>query len=226
MDPIEALEQTKRLPAQTKVEIVRGLNTRRTQGGIPVHRLHYSALPQRDPEINPEWKASERMKYTSQASWDREQEIVDEAGGGELVFADTLVSFWDKIVIQDPKWRPDPRWVENGGCEAGFDHGKTNPTCLERCYIDHEGTLYFCGEYYMPGREISDHVPVLRQMADITKISACFADPSIFPMTMQQAPMPGRPQERAKSINEQRQMVSDTFLRMPAVFVRVRQTNS
>jgi hypothetical protein len=128
----EALLKTKGLAPQTPVEVRRGLTVRRTQGGIPVARLHYSVHPERDPELNPEWKASERKLYTSQAAWDREQEIMDEAGGGELVFADTLITHWDKIVITDPKWRPDPDWV----VEAGFDHGKTNPTAMGRCYID------------------------------------------------------------------------------------------
>ena len=51
-------------------------------------------------------KHGRRRTYTSQSEWDREQEIIDEAGGGELVFADTLVTYWDKIVITDPAWRP------------------------------------------------------------------------------------------------------------------------
>jgi hypothetical protein len=106
--------------------------------------------PDRDPERNPEWKQKERRKYTSQASWDREQEIVDEAGGGELVFADTLVSHWKKIVITDARWRPDPEWR----VEGGFDHGKTNATALLRSYHDFDGTIIFAGEYYQPGREI------------------------------------------------------------------------
>jgi hypothetical protein len=131
----DALKKTKEdLPAQTPVEVRRGLSVRRTQGGIPVARLHYSVHPKRDPETHPEWKAAECKLYTSQAAWDREQEIVDEAGGGELAFADTLLTHWDKIVIQDPKWRPDPQWR----VEGGFDHGETNPTALERCYIDYQ----------------------------------------------------------------------------------------
>src|SRR5215471_19998875 len=71
---------------------------------------HYSADPERDPQIHPEWKQKERRTYSSQAAWDREQEMVDEAGGGELVFADTLVTYWNKIVITDPGWRPSPHW--------------------------------------------------------------------------------------------------------------------
>jgi hypothetical protein len=72
--------------------------------------------------IHPEWKQKERKTYSSQAAWDREQEMIDEAGGGELVFADTLLTYWNKIVITDPGWRPSPHWR----VEAGFDHGKTN----------------------------------------------------------------------------------------------------
>ncbi len=197
---LRALQESKNFPPQTPVIVRRGLQVRRTAGGIPVIRHHYSADPSRDPELHPEWKAKERRTYTSQASWDREQEIRDEAGGGELVFADTLITHWDKIIITDPKWRPDPRWR----IEAGFDHGKTNPTALERAYIGHDGTIYFCGEYYMPGLEIWEHVPTIKRMADVRRISECYADPTIFDVTMQQgAPTrPGQAQERAKSIND------------------------
>ena len=87
MNAEQALAKTRKLPPQTHVEIRRGVSVRRTDKGIPVVRLHYSALPERDPELNPEWKVRERKLYTSQAAWDREQEIIDEAGGGELVFA-------------------------------------------------------------------------------------------------------------------------------------------
>jgi len=144
-------EQTRAVPAQTKLELARGLSVRRTSGGILVPRLHYSANHHRDPEQHPEWKANERKKYTSQAAWDREQEIMDEAGGGELVFADTLVTHWDKIVIQDPHWRPDHEIIPQGG----FDHGKTNPTALLRVYHDFDGTIIYAGEYYEPGRNLA-----------------------------------------------------------------------
>ena len=193
-----ALEKTRKAPPQTVVRILPGLSVRRTKGGVPVVRVHYTADPNRDPELNPAWKEAERKAYTSQASWDREQEIIDEAGGGELVFADTLVTHWKKIVITEPTWRPDPSWR----VEGGFDHGKTNATALVRAYVDHGGTIYVCGEYYMPGLEIWEHVPNIRRMPDIRRISACFADPSIFPQTLQQSQIPGRPAERAKSFNE------------------------
>jgi len=77
MDVKQALEVPKTLPPQTEVEIMRGLTVRRTKAGIPVVRLHYSADPERNPEINPQWKEEQRKKYTSQAAWDRAQEIVD-----------------------------------------------------------------------------------------------------------------------------------------------------
>lgn len=191
----QALSESKKLPAQTPVEVVRGVNVRRTQGGIPVVRIHYSAMPERDTAA---WKEQARREYTSEASWQREMEIQDSAGGGELVFADVLVSHWDKIVITDPKWRPDPRWR----CEAGMDHGRVNATAIERAYVDHEGTIILCGEYYVPGKEVWEHAPTIKQMADIRKIAVCYADPTIFDMTLQQSQAPGKAQERAKSINE------------------------
>lgn len=195
----EALEETKHLPPQTQVEIVHGLTVRRTKGGIAVGRLHYTAIPERDPEINPAWRTKHRRTYSSQAAWDREQEIQDLAGGGELVFAETLITHWDKIVISDPGWRPHPEW----DCKAGFDHGKTNPTALERLYVDFEGRKYFCGEYYMPGREIWQHAPEIARMADIRKVSECQADPTIFDLVHQQTKADGEAgQKTAKSTND------------------------
>src|SRR3954451_23052574 len=40
-----------------------------------------------------------------------------------------------------------------GESRADFDHGKTNPTALLRAYIDGDGVIYFCGEYYVAGKE-------------------------------------------------------------------------
>lgn len=197
----ELLKKGTVMPPQSKVEIVRGMTVHRTKGGIPVVSIHYSADPERDPEIHPEWKRAERKAYSSQAAWDREQEMVDEAGGGELVFADTLLTYWNKIVISDPDWRPSPHWR----VEGGFDHGKTNPTALLRAYIDNDGVIYFCGEYYMPGKEVWEHVPEIRKMPDIHHLSACYADPSIFDCTMQQSINPANSlmvRQSAKSIND------------------------
>ena len=195
----KALAETAKLPPQTPVEVRRGVTVRCTKGEIPVWRFHYWCHPERDPEIYPDWKKAERKKYTSQADWDRELEIMDEAGGGELVFAEVLRRYWHKIVITDPRWRPHPGWR----CEGGFDYGKTNPTVLERCYFDHDGVGYFCGEYYVPGLEIAQHAPPLKEMQDIFRLDVCHADPSIFPANMEQgSARPGEAQARAKSIAE------------------------
>ncbi len=198
-----ALQKSKEVGPQTSVAVRRGLEIRRTAGGILVIRHHYTADPSRDPELNPQWKAEQRKVYTSQAAWDREMEIMDQAGGGELVFADTLVTHWSKIVVEDPRWRPDPHWR----VEGGFDHGKTNPTCLLRCYVDYAGTIWLAGEYYQPGQEVWQHAPALREMPDIRKLTVTYADPTIFDTTMQQSnrnqpSAPGKAAERAKSINE------------------------
>jgi hypothetical protein len=134
----------------------------------------------------------------SQAAWDREQEIVDEAGGGELVFADVLVTHWKKIVIEDPAWRPDYEIVPEGG----FDHGKTNPTCLLRAYVEFDGTIVYAGEYYQPGMEIWQHSPRIKMMAEFHRMDRIYADRTIFPSTQQQEQRPGHAQEVAKSLNE------------------------
>lgn len=189
----EALRKSRIVGPQKKVEIMRGVSLRRTKAGIPVTTIHFSADPDRDPAINPQWKINERATYSSTGAWNREQEIEDYAGGGELVLADTLISHRKKIVIDDPMWRPDPRWEVGGG----FDHGKTNATAFERSYADFVGCLYMCGEYYMPGKEIWEHAIELKKMEDIRKVRRCPADPSIFPDLHQQS---GK--EQAKSTND------------------------
>jgi hypothetical protein len=194
----KALAETAKLPPQTPVEVRRGVTVRRTEGRIAVWRFHYSGHPERDPELHPEWAREERRAYTSQPDWDREQEIVDEAGGGELVFAEVLRRYWDKIVIEDPRWRPDPDWR----VEGGFDHGKTNPTALLRAYVDFEGNIIFAGEYYMPGLESWQHAPQMRRMYDFRRMETIFADRSIFTFTLQQSQKPGQAAERAKSYSQ------------------------
>ena len=82
----------------------KGLTTRRTKSGILVARVHYSVDPERDSQ----WATRERQKYSSQAAWDREQEIVREAGGGELVFAEILNRHADKIIIRTPNFQVPP----------------------------------------------------------------------------------------------------------------------
>jgi len=147
--------------------------------------------------LNPDWRKVERKKYTSQADWGREQDIMDEAGGGELVFAEILTTYWKKIVIEDPRWRPEPDWK----MDAGFDHGRASPTVMIRSYADYEGTLYFSGEYYQPSMEIWEHADSLREMPDLRKLQSCYADPSIFPLNVH-ANVPTRKRERAKSLSE------------------------
>src|SRR5438552_17069197 len=95
-----------RLPHGGNMTNIKGYSTRRTRSGIRVARVHYTA----DPERYSDWAKSERLKYSSQASWVREQEIIHEAGGGELVIAETLHRHVDRIIIRDPTYQILPTW--------------------------------------------------------------------------------------------------------------------
>jgi len=97
-------------PTRT-MDNIKGLSTRRTESGVQVVRIHYTADPQRDSA----WAKHERQKYSSQAAWDREQEIVHEAGGGELLFAEILNRHADKIIIRSPNFQVPPFWKRIGG---------------------------------------------------------------------------------------------------------------
>ena len=91
------------------MNICKGVNIRRTPSGVPVLRVLYSADPERDWR----WVEQERRKYSSQAAWDREQEIIHDAGGGELLFAKILNRHADKIIIRDPNFQIPPSRSES-----------------------------------------------------------------------------------------------------------------
>jgi hypothetical protein len=160
-------------------DVVRGLTEKRTPAGIPVFFVHYTADPDR---AVPEWKETERKKYTSEGSWQREQEIVFSAGGGERLFAEILSRWGHKIII-DPAsgFQPPPNWRSIGG----FDVGKANPTAALVGAVDFEGCIYILREYYQPGLAPKQHVPALAQLEGFLN-AEIFADPSIFFRTQAQ----------------------------------------
>jgi len=161
-------------------ELVKGLVEKRTPNGICVLRVHYSADPER---AKPEWKERERRKYTSEGSWQREQEIVFSAGGGERLFAEILNAYGHKIII-DPEtsgFKPSPHWNFFGG----FDSGKANPTAALLGCVDYDGTIYILREYYVPGLSPKEHAPHLKRFHGFGG-ARIFADPSIFYETQAQ----------------------------------------
>src|SRR5205085_11279456 len=119
--------------------------------------------------------AQERKKYSSQGAWDREQEIIHEAGGGERVFAEVFSQWSDQIIIDSPGFQPSPYWKRI----AGFDHGKANPTAALVGCIDPDGIIYLTGEYYQPGLSPRQHCPFLQSLRGFMEAEV-FADPSIF----------------------------------------------
>lgn len=155
-------------------QLLRGLSEKRTPEGICVLTAHYTADPDRATQ---EWKETERRKYTSEGAWQREQEIVFSAGGGERLFADILTRYAHKIII-DPEtsgFQPSPHWDYLGG----FDYGKANPTAALIGTIDYDGTIYILREYYQPGFSPKEHRPWITQLQGFSS-TTMYADPSIF----------------------------------------------
>lgn len=136
-------------------------------------RVHYSA----HPDHGPEWVKQERQKYSSQGTWDREQEIVYEAGGGERIFAEVF-SKWEEKILVDPRrgFQVPPQWKRI----AGFDHGKANPTAALVGCVDYDGVIYLLSEYYQPGLSPREHRRHLRDLNGFDDAEVVWADPSIF----------------------------------------------
>lgn len=205
----EATHRLNFVPPQTSIEVTTGVTIRRKKNGLTVMRLHYAAVPERNPatEAGQEWYRRERKKYASEARWRKEQEIDAYATGGEAVFGKILSEFYDVVVISDPNWYPDPRWDVIGA----FDHGVANATCLLKGYVPRKEIdpktgkpkpteVYLCGEYYsnrrpgwannvdqnceaiMKGGTDADGNPFL-PMPDIDRARWIMADPSIFYLT-------------------------------------------
>lgn len=161
-------------------DLIRGLVEKRTPEGICVLSAHYTADPDR---AKPEWKQSERKKYTSESAWQREQEMQFSAGGGERLFAEILNKWGHKIII-DPEtsgFTPSPHWEYLGG----FDYGKRNPTAALVACVDFDGNIYILREYYQPGFSPREHRPYLLQFEGFSS-TRTYADPSIFYSTQAQ----------------------------------------
>jgi hypothetical protein len=191
-----AVTKLDEVPPQTRIEVIRGVNIRRKKNGLTVMSLHYSAIPDRDPETEKGalWFKRENSGYASQAMWKKEQEMDPYATGGEAVFGSVLGNpkLYEIVVISDPYWVPDPRWDVVGG----FDHGVTNASCLLKGYVPRESwdsktgmknptELYICGEYYNYRRDewfnnVDDNCREMRKMPDLERARWITADPSIF----------------------------------------------
>ena len=154
------------------MSLPQGVSLRHMPDGRPVLRVHYAA----DPERGTEWVAGERRKYSTQGAWDREQEIIHEAGAGERLFADVLSRWSHQIIIDSPHFQPSPHWKPI----AGFDHGKANPTAALVGCIDQDGVIYILREYYQPGLSPRQHRSNLAALQGFMNVEAVMADPSIF----------------------------------------------
>src|ERR1035437_3602081 len=106
----KALSDLEGVPSQTRIEVIRGVTVRRKKNGLTVMSLHYSAIPERDPETleGARWYERESSGYASKAMWKKEQEMDAYATGGEAVFGSILGNeeLYQIVVISDPNWYP------------------------------------------------------------------------------------------------------------------------
>ena len=197
----EAIRRLKDLPAQTRLEVIRGVTVRRKKNGLTVMSLHYSAIPERDPETfaGEKWYAENSSRYSSMARWKKEQEMDPYATGGEAVFGSVLgnEALYQVVVISDPNWYPGPPYMAaNPDVVGGFDHGVTNATCLLKGYVPKETIdpttgrknppeLYLAGEFYRYRSDdwqnnVDENVKIMKKMPDMERARWIQADPSIF----------------------------------------------
>jgi len=130
---------------------IKGITTRRTRLGVEVVRVHYTAPT---PSATRSGQSANGKSTVLRAPGIGKQEIIHDAGGGQLLFAEILNRYADKIIIRDPDFEIPPTWKRI----AGFDHRKTNPTAALVVAIDYDGRVYCLCEYYQPGLTPSKHM--------------------------------------------------------------------
>jgi hypothetical protein len=112
-----------------------GVSMRRTEDGVAVVRLHYSALP----FATPGWIAKERRRYTSQAWWDLEMEIRYDALSGQRVYPE-----FDPAVHVIPDAQ-----VPRRGCRyMSIDPHPRTPHAMLWTLIDHYSDWYVYRELW------------------------------------------------------------------------------
>lgn len=176
-------EFTEKEDAEPEVPVLRGVSTWRNKNGVLVIRIHYTAIPERDPLISDAWMKRERKNYSSQASWDREQEIIATAGGGDLVLANVLEQRRGVILIDNPDYRPNP----NSAFHGCLDYGKRNPTAFLIAAIDEDGDWVFLSEHYRSGLSASEHSGIMLGMTYYDAVETICADSAIFSDRQEQA---------------------------------------
>lgn len=135
---------------------------RRTESGIPVLRIHYSA----DPDITPEWIARQRGRYTSQTYWDLEMEIEYEAKDGALVYPEFNESLH---VIPDSQ-------IPSTGCRyMSIDPHPRTPHAMLWVLLDRANDYYvyrelwpsvYCGRPDNPKDDVKDNSYTIREYAE------------------------------------------------------------
>ena len=196
-----ALTKLEGVPPQTRMEVIRGVTVRRKKNGLTIMSLHYSAIPDRDPETpkGAKWYEENASRYSSKARWKKEQEMDPYATGGEAVFGSILGNeeLYQVVVISDPAWYPGPPYMPpNPDVVAAFDHGTANATALLKGYVSRETInpltgaknppeLYLAGEFYRFrsdewNNNVDENVKVMRKMPDMERARWTKADESIF----------------------------------------------
>lgn len=139
---------------------------RRTDAGIPIVRVHYSA----DEEHDLAWAEAQRRRYTSQAWWDMEMEIIYEARSGTRVYPEFEQTVHVIPDEQVPKW----------GCRfMSIDPHPRTPHAALWLLIDAWSDWYIYRElwpsiyYAKPGaarEDLEDHSWTIREYAETISV--------------------------------------------------------
>lgn len=112
-----------------------GMSLRRTDNGVAVLRVHYTA----DPAKRGDWGATQKKKYVKGTNWDLEMEIKYDAKKGSLVYPD----FDQSIHVVPDSMVPD------SGClfMAADPHPRT-PHAFLWALIDRAGDVWIYREFW------------------------------------------------------------------------------
>lgn len=171
------------------MEVVKGLDIKRTAQGIAVARLHYTADPDKDPDTDKGrlWLNDAISMYPGGMNsllWRREMEIDWSAGSGELVF--DYFSEKEREIVIDPTVFNE-RFLANCKFYGGMDWGRRNPACFHVYVEDSNGYFYSIWEYYDVGKNVTQVAEVIRACPYYERLEWIAADPSMWTETQAKA---------------------------------------
>lgn len=155
-----------------------GINVYRTQHGVKVVMLHYSACHDLDTEEGQTWLRKQLAKgyvggMTGDA-WQQEMEMRFSVSGGERVFPDWIDKYLPSVSCEP--FEIEEHWP----IYAGYDYGTYSPFAFVAVAWKSENEFYQFDEIYLKGKSVGEQAELIRSRPYYARIQGIIGDPAIW----------------------------------------------